>query len=158
MIRLPGVCKAISGPPSRQTTNRRRPAYPRQQAYRKQPACVMRLGPFLVRLVFANEKACRVQTCPASNVFPIVPRRPGLRNRFHTFDHLIKDTKNFIHRVHPLCVQLPYLPPKPPVIFQTGSTLVNNYGFYKLEFCDYCMVQAYMYICGRIALCLTVLF
>src|SRR6218665_3009975 len=47
-----GPVRAICDPPSRQTANRRRPAFPLN--YRKWSAYVMRHGPFVVHLEFAN--------------------------------------------------------------------------------------------------------
>src|SRR6218665_2611079 len=70
MARLASVCTAISGPPSHQTANSVeqqkascQSGCPRvfvtlSQMARICPAYVMRHGPFLARLVFANEKAC----------------------------------------------------------------------------------------------------
>src|SRR6218665_19951 len=59
----PGSVRAICGPPTRQTVNRRRPAVLLYyvnllKCGRLWPAYLMRHGPFLAHMVFASEKAC----------------------------------------------------------------------------------------------------
>ena len=66
--------RAIGGPPSCQTANRHCPAF--QLHYRTWPAYVMRHGPFLARLVFANEKAC-LQISVCNNGYQVSWHRSG---------------------------------------------------------------------------------
>src|SRR6218665_2007141 len=63
MTRLAGSVRAISGPPSRQTANRRRRSVAPLGRYiphiaRLWPAYLMRHGLFLASLILSNEKAC----------------------------------------------------------------------------------------------------
>src|SRR6218665_4024291 len=60
MARLAGVCTGHKWPDWQPNSKQASAAFP--QLYRVWPAYVMRHGPFLTRLVFSNEKACRHTT------------------------------------------------------------------------------------------------
>ena len=75
--------------------------------------------------------------CP---IFPsILPRRPGLRNRFHPFDYPGKDTKyrNIIPRV---LYSARMLPIATPLILPLGPIVAKNYSFSRIDFCYYCII------------------
>ena len=77
-----------------------------------------------------------VQPCPASNISSILPRRPGLRNRYTplTFQSKTLRTLFFESSIAPLS------PIATSVILPLGSIVVKNYSFSKLEFCYYCLI------------------